>query len=347
DKKKIGHLLIRHSLHGGRRSEVEEHRQGRVCASYQAGLFPKLPFFLRLFQESAITLWYLKRTQADLFVGVDPLNVVLGVIGRKLGWVKRTIFFAVDYSPQRFNNPLLNYAYHAIGRFGALNSDQVWNISRRIMAVREKQGVPDDKNFFIPNSPDFREVKRWPFEKINKHDVVIVGNIIKTLDYETAVAGVETLAKKWSDIRLLIIGMGKYLESLQELVKKRNLAQHVLFLGHKEHKELIEILSRSAVGIALYSGEYSWNYYGDSMKAREYLAAGLPVIISDVPSTAYDIEDAKAGFIIKSNPEELADAIDRLFSDQKLYLQMRNNAIKLARDFSFSKIASKLLEKLL
>lgn len=345
NKRAIAHAFIKHSLYEGHRSDIEEYKRGKV-SSYQAGFFTNLPFPFRLLQESIITLWYLRRKRAGLFIGVDPLNAFLGVVGKKLGWVKKTVFFTPDYTPQRFRNPLLNYLYHRIDEFTALRSDQVWNVSTRILAVRKKQGIANERNFFVPNSPDFSKVERLPFEKINRHDVVIVGDITKALDYEMVIDAIGNLAKKYRDIRLLIIGIGNYLEVLQKLVGKKKLDQHILFLGLKDHKELMKILSKSAVGIAPYSGKYGWNYYGDSMKTREYLATGLPVIISDVPATAGDIRKAEAGFVIKNEQAALMDAVEELFSDQKLYFEMRRNAIKLAQKHDFVRVVDNVLEKL-
>ena len=104
------------------------------------------------------------------------------------------------------------------------------------------------------------------------------------------------------------------------------------------------LLPKCGLGIALYSGECEWNYYGDSKKAREYLAAGLPVLINNVPSTADDIKKENVGIVFEElNAEELYRAIEKIFSNADYYNELRNNAINLAQKTDIFKILEQRL----
>ena len=123
-----------------------------------------------------------------------------------------------------------------------------------------------------------------------------------------------------------------------------NLSKRVIFTGSKPHEDVMKILSKSGVGLAIYTDDFPWTKYGDSMKAREYLACGLPVIITNVPSTADDIENARAGMVIKG-VSEIETAIDHLFKDEKSYQKIKKNAFALAKKFDFAKtVAATSLE---
>jgi glycosyltransferase involved in cell wall biosynthesis len=86
--------------------------------------------------------------------------------------------------------------------------------------------------------------------------------------------------------------------------------------------------------------------FGDSMKAREYMAVGLPVVITDVPSTAEDIKKSGAGFVIHEDKKSFQEAIDKILSNRKLYTRMRKNAIRLAKETNFTDMFENLLKKL-
>jgi len=64
-----------------------------------------------------------------------------------------------------------------------------------------------------------------------------------------------------------------------------------------------------------------------SNKLLEYLMAGVPVIANDLPEMRRAVEDTGAGFVIDaSDPRAIADAVNRLLSDEGLREQMARKA---------------------
>lgn len=343
-RKKKPYIFIRHSLFNGYPSEVEKFTRGEVKKKLYG--LRNIPFPLRIFQEQLISFYFLFKDsqKAQVFIGIDPLNALTGVIARFLGKVKKVIFYTADYARERHKNPLLNGAYHLVDSFSAKNSDQVWCVSTRIVKERKKQGLPEKKVFFVPNSPEIRKIRKLPLSNKNKYDLVIVSNITKSIDYPKIIQAVKELSQKYKKIRLILVGSGQYEEELKIMVKKLGLGEKILFVGRKPHGEVIEILLKSGVGIALYTKDFPWIEFGDSMKVREYLACGLPVIMNNVVSTADDVEKGDAGIIIKKKDNGLYRAIERIFSTPNLYQKMHKNARKLAETFDFTKIVERLLD---
>jgi len=322
-RKKKPYIFIWHSLFHGFSTQVETYQRGSLKRKFIG--FNNIPFLIRIFQEQLINFFYIfyYGSQIKVFIGIDPLNALSGIIAKRLGIVKRAIFYTAAYA--------------------AKNSDEVWNVSSRITELRVKQGVPKDKNFFIPNTPEFSKVPRLSKDKINKHDLVIVSNITKAINYPRIIKATKNLSKKFPDIRLLIIGTGDYQKDLEKFVKRLNLTKRVVFLGRRKHDEVLKILSSCGVGIAIYTREYPWTEFGDSMKVREYLACGLPVIISDVVSTSDDIKNYNAGFVLEKDAGNFEEVVDKIFSEKKLYESLRKNAISLARKYDFTLLMEKRL----
>ncbi len=337
-KRGEAHILVRHSLFPGVSSRVLSFSKGEFNERFCG--FKNLPLLLRTIQEQLVNFYLIFKTRGrvDLFIGIDPLNAFSGLVAQKLGKIKRVVFYTADYAHQRFENPVMNWIYHCFDRFGIRNADQVWNVSTRIVEQRRKQGVPSKKNFLVPNSTAFEKAKRLPYSEINKHDLIIVSHLTKAIGFPLIFEAVKNLSKKYEDLRLLVIGGGPDEKGLKKLVAELGMANRIIFLGRMPHEKVLDKLSQSAVGLALYTGGEAWTEFGDSMKAREYMACGLPVIMTDIPSTADDVEKNKAGLVIDFEREALEEAIDFLFSSTEDYLKLRENAIQLAQKHDIVKI---------
>ena len=106
---------------------------------YSGGELKSHKFFFKLFRSEPLLYikdfiltpwWALKsKTRFDMYVGVDPLNALVGLLLRKIKIVKKVIFYTIDYSPVRFENKILNSIYDRMEKICVYNSDIVWNLS--------------------------------------------------------------------------------------------------------------------------------------------------------------------------------------------------------------------------
>lgn len=285
----------------------------------------------------------------DVFIGVDPLNALAGVLLKKIKLVKKTIFYCVDYTPTRFGSSILNNAYLTIDKLVSKKSDEVWNVSSRILEVRKSQGISENKIRLVPNSPDFNSCPRIPKGKIDRNKIVMVAGLTHSPAFDLVLPAFKDLSKKFPKVRLSVIGTGPYQKQLAAKVRKMGLSKKIKFMGQLPTSDLLKEVSKSGMALAIYtySKKYSWVYYGDSKKAREYLACGVPVVITDVVGTANDIKDYSAGIVIEPNINDLYSAMFKIVDDKKLWSDYQTNAIKLAREMDISKILDKIFKSLL
>lgn len=270
----------------------------------------------------------------SLFIGIDPLNALSGIILRKLGLVKKTVFYCVDYTPTRFKNIILNKIYLWIDKLCALGSDEVWNVSLRIVKLRQEQCILKEKIKYVPNSPKFSDCPRLPEKEINRNQIVMVTGQTHSLVMDLVLESFAKVSRKIPNLHLKIIG-----------TEKTRSQKNVEFMGQLENAKLLEVVSQSRIALAIYvfSNKYSWIYYGDSKKTREYLACGIPVIITDVVGTSVDVEKYESGIVVRFNKDDLIKAIEKLIINKKFWKKCRTNAIKLGRDFDIIKILDKVL----
>lgn len=160
-------------------------------------------------------------------------------------------------------------------------------------------------------------------------------------------AVLEAFARLPGDITLQVIGyetMGSrgYVEKLKKLARELRIEERITFLGTLErHQQILDCCRLSHAGFALMplkSTDINMQHMiGASSKVFQYLACGLPVIVSDLPDwrEAY----VKPGYGLScdpSDPDSIAKAIRWLFEHPLEARQMgENGRQKILREWNY------------
>ena len=278
----------------------------------------------------------------DLFVGSNNLNASAGVVLKKLGKVKKVIYFAPDFVPVRFSNSLLNWIYHQLDFFCVKYSDISWNSSSPmkvdpIMVAREKLGLPKkyrSKQTQLPDGTD--NYQALPFKQINRWQMGFVGHLRPGMGLEVLFEAMKKLKKSHPQIQLIVIGSGPIEKDLKQLILQNNLNIKMLgFMGNL--KNVYRILKKCAIGLAPYQpGTIS--QFSDPGKIKNYLSVGLPVIVTDVVKISRELKTNKCGMVVKYDSRQLSQTIIKLMTDQKKLVTYRKNTQILAQKYSWSNI---------
>jgi len=347
--------IIYHPFHycADRRSRGELYRNGRRCDEKQSGSM-SLPQFLTFFKDVLLSLYFFMRfkTRFDVYLGVDPLNAMVGIVLKRLGLVKSVIFYTIDWMPQRFPNRLLNAIYHMIDRFCVRNCDAAWNISPRIVLVREQMGLAKSKNILVPVGVETEKIK-LPREarKTSLRRLVLLGALTPSKGVDLVVEAYPAIKEKHPDLELVVIGRTP-LDAVEDgiayepyEIRLRALGDSVKLLGVKSHDEVLKLLPDFDIGLALYKPDpNNLSLWADPSRVKDYLACGLPVIITDVPEIARDIAEHQAGIVIHYTPQDLVRAIGRL-SHPGTFRKMRENAIRYMKNYSWESIFTRAFHK--
>lgn len=332
-KQKKDFIFIRHSIDGKLPSIIYEYKNGKIISNKKLFVFSKnAP--LRYITEIVSTFFYFLFKKYDggiCYIGVDPLNAFTGVILKKVGKFQKVIFYTADYSPQRFETKILNYIYHWTDRFCVKNADHIWNVSYRIWQIRNEMGISRHKNLFLPNVPS-DEYEKYTSNLKEKFTLITLGIIDEQLDFRGIFESIKVLRNKYPHILLKIIGNGPKEDIYKQYVKENGLENNIKFLGYLNHNQALEEISKSSIGLALYNGKWNFNYYGDSMKCREYFCFGLPVITTDTHSTVEEIKEFKAGIICRADKEEYNNAIAKIIENYDEYYMNSYNLSQKYKD---------------
>lgn len=288
-------------------------------------------------------------SKIDIFFGVDPLNAFVGILLKKIGRVKKVVYYSIDYSPTRFKNPILNYIYHAAEKFCCYYADIIWVGTLDTVAQWKKNGFKKNKLAPIVVVPDgnhaIRNLEHKP-KRVKKFQLVYIGYLAYKQGIDLALDSFSELTKKVKNITLIIIGTGEYELELKKKVKDLHL-KNITFAGFIEDKGAEKIISESAVGLATYiPDKESFTFYSEAGKPKFYLGCGIPVIITNVPAIAHEINEEEAGIAIDYNVREFQDAVLKIL-DEKNYGEYRENAERMGLKFDWSIILKKALSQTL
>ena len=284
------------------------------------------------------TFWKIKKEKRiDLAIGMNCFDSLPLVLLRK-DRIKKVIFFGTDFSRQRFRNKLINFIYVMIDRYCALKADFVCCNSQRTIRQRVKEGLSKRKIIYTPNGVFLDKIK-LETKKIDSRKLVYIGHVSK----EHGLEGLIKVVKK-SGLNLDIVGNGPNFRYL----KKKYSNSQIRFLGERSHNEVLEyLINFGGFGVAPYtSGVSDWTYYCDPVKIKEYLACLVPVIISDVPEVAKNIEKNGFGFVYKNN-KELGMVLEKIKKiDNKTYLEKVKKIKKVRKNFDLNNIYLNIFNKL-
>ena len=181
-----------------------------------------------------------------------------------------------------------------------------------------------------------------PAEKNEGFEVLNHGGFYAGRGYDLMVEAAPLL-KEYPEIRLALRGFGSIENQLHKRAEDLN-ATNVVFYPKVKVEELIPLAAGSMVGVAITEPVCLNFKLSVSNKLFEYAAAGLPVIMSDIPEHRYLNEKFQFGLILPDNsPQSLADAVLRLYQNSELYQQLAENSKRMSQELNWENEFARLI----
>jgi glycosyltransferase involved in cell wall biosynthesis len=131
---------------------------------------------------------------------------------------------------------------------------------------------------------------------------------------EVMIAATALLRTRHPDVRLLIAGEGDT-AGLQAVAAAHGVGDAVSLLGSRG--DVADLLATATAGVL------SSDFEGMPLAVLEYMAAGLPVVATDVGGLPEIVRDGETGFLVPPrDPEALAERVSQLLSDPALARDM-------------------------
>jgi glycosyltransferase involved in cell wall biosynthesis len=170
-------------------------------------------------------------------------------------------------------------------------------------------GISPDRIVVIPAGVDTARFHARDEDRAPDYDIVTVSDLIERKRIPDLLNAVARLRRSRPQLRVAIIGTGPLEENLKQQAETLEVSNNVDFLGFRSDVE--EVLTRSAIFVL------ASRYEGLSVALSEAMAAGLPVVVSDVGEVRTLVRDGQNGYIYPAGDvDQLADRLCELLSDQ-------------------------------
>ncbi|MEF2229519.1 MAG: glycosyltransferase family 4 protein [Pseudodesulfovibrio sp.] len=219
-----------------------------------------------------------------------------------------------------------------------LAGDALVAVSGEIRDVLVDCGIPEERTAVIHSGID---PSLYSIEK--RHHPVLtigaVGALSSQKGFEVLIDALGALKEDRSlpDWQCLIAGDGPLLNELRARADSLDLSGSILFLGHRDSREVlpeIDILTVPSV-----DGE------GSNAVIKEGWASATPVITSDLPSNLELVTHEQNGLVFRNrDPRKLAQAISRAYNDPALSARLVENGTLSVRDYTDEIMTAKYIE---
>ncbi len=350
--KKIIHITHPLPEFGFKKSYLDVYENGIRVKTESVPIISS-PGLIQYIQHIIIIYYFLFKHgfKFDLCIALENLSFISIYPLRALGLIKRIVYYSLDFVPQRFPNPFLNFVYHQMDIFSCKNSDFNWFMVKEQINKRKYYGINKNNSspfLIVPIGYNTAKIKIKKTHFKNFYNIIYAGALRESMGPQLIIESLPLLIKKLPKIRLTIIGIGKLEPVLKKMVTELKLKKYVEFKGYIEKfYDLTDILSSNSVGLAPYKPTpNSFSYFSDPSKIKLYMCCGLPVITTEVATLAKEIEKNESGIIIEYSKDDLIKSILKILNDPIKHQEYRNNALKQSKKYDMDTIMKKAISKI-
>lgn len=203
-----------------------------------------------------------------------------------------------------------------------------------------QQGFPTGRLVVIPNGIDLADVPVVSREEARRslglsaaaHVVTYVGRLARQKRVRDLIWAFELIRVMEDEVIFLIVGDGPEREGLERFASTLGISERVRFLGH-----------RSDATALLPASDLFWlasDFEGLSNSIMEAMAAGLPVVVSDIPPNRELVVHDTTGYVVPvGDRAAFAQYARKLLVDRELAARMGQAAReRIETEFGVSKM---------
>jgi glycosyltransferase involved in cell wall biosynthesis len=324
------HLVVCDGKRHERKDGVIIHDAGAPQNRKQRMLFSPFKVFRRA--------WYIN---ADAYQIHDPELLPLAILF-KLFTRKPIIYDIHESYPEMFLHK--EYLSKLWGRLISLGMRLLESVSVKLLdhAIAATEHIAGQFK-------DVRVVHNYPIlaewlniqdsgQRYKQRKICYVGSITRERGIAQIIKAIEHV-----DCELHLAGSYEPPEFREELIAMPGFAKVVEY-GYVNREQAAKIFANSALGVVLFDKTPN-HLHSLSTKMFEYMAAGLPIMVSDLPSNVKLLDTTAAGiYIDPDSVEQIAQNLERLLSDpQKLSQWGANGRKAVVSDYSWENEKDKYL----
>ncbi len=268
-------------------------------------------------------------TPADIYHFHDPELLPFALALRLLG--RRVVMDVHEDQPgamrhSRPSVPRVLRPFLAWG-IGIIEEAAGWLMSGVVATTNHIGGrFPSGKTVVVENFPDTSDApiaRRLSFSE-RRNEAVLTGTLGDLQCIPEMVRGFAGVAE---ELGLTLCLAGRFVpESFRDEVLQGPDAKHIRYLGWQPRETIYELLSHAKVGFVPYRSSHASPEFS-SRKLYEYLAFGIPVIVSPVHSWSQIVQEHRCGAVLRgTDPSAFAAALREVLASEARWEEMSRNA---------------------
>jgi glycosyltransferase involved in cell wall biosynthesis len=206
------------------------------------------------------------------------------------------------------------------------------------------RAVQSDKCTAILNFPDFSIFRpRGRTRADGKFVMIYPGTLNWHQGLDIAVRSFAQIKDLAPEAEFHIYGVGPAEASLEKLTEELGLGGRVKLLGPRKLGDVAELMENADLGIVPKRND-AFGGEAFSTKILEFMAMGVPVLVSDTKIDRYYFNDSVVRFFPASDESGLAKEMLNLIKDPQLRCDLAKKAIEFVKDYDWETNQSKYLD---
>jgi glycosyltransferase involved in cell wall biosynthesis len=331
----------------GTHHEIAEYSQGSLLRRRTRQLFLRPPASFLL-----DPLVPLLPPRVDVWFGFNPLACARGLVARRQGRARFVALWSVDFVPDRFGpGTMQTRVYDRLDRLSATRSDARIELSEAAREGRNRRhGLDDgsDRTHVVPMGAWVDRLPTTPADGFTRRRVVFLGHLVPRQGLDLLLQTSLLLRERGLGISVDVIGGGPAEAQLRRQADALELGETVRFHGFvPDHRDVERILAEASLAVAPYRpGLGTFTSYADPGKLKAYVAAGLPMVLTDVPPNAQTLSRDAGAEVVGYDAAAFAEAIERGLDSPEQWRQRRDAALAYAQRFDWNRLLGDLFSGL-
>jgi len=300
--------------------------------------FRKLSFFLARYLFYFVSPPAILRSARDADVVIDCATPVVsgaGIISKLLG-KPCVVTVHETFGSNWFRLKGLVTAtlgYLAEVYFFTQTYDAYITVSQQTAAAIVKHGKPPERVHHIRNGVRVHQPAR-PVQPagVQLPEVVCTSRLIKQKNIASLLKAWKSATAESKNIRLRIIGDGPERKSLERLADMMSVSESVTFEGHITEERKWALMNQAS------AFAFPSLQEGFGIVLLEAMAAGLPIVVYDLPVFREFFKDGEHGYLVPLNDHaQMADRLLELLQNDSLRREISDRNVQYARQFTWER----------
>ncbi len=303
---------------------------------FDLGKLGRIKFWLQYFSFITSAIFYVFKKKPDIvYVREIVLAYLLSLFGVKVVFedheLPRSNLFFYKFFLKRIKKKVI--------------------VAHNLKAVYEQLGVKNNSYIIIPNGVDIDE-----FSNINKDKsifkelglkggtkaVLYVGHFYKWKGVYTLLDSIGEMAENATAV--LIGGTVENMDDINKYITENGI-ERVVVSGFAPHKKVIQFIKSADVLILPNTAKEKRSaMYTTPIKLFEYMASGVPIVASNLPSFSKYLKDEENSLLFEpDNARSLAEKVNILLGNHSAGEKLSRKAYDEVHEFTWQKRVEKIL----